>query len=154
MAGIEKRSAEEVIQALNLQPNVEKGWFTETYRDATSFNNRSYSTAIYYLLEGSVGSSYWHRVDAAEVWHYYAGSPLILELSYDDGKPTETHLLGPNIFENQRPQVVVEKHQWQRARSLGDWTLVGTTVAPGFVESGFELAPPDWEPKRGPGNEQ
>lgn len=55
-------------------------------------------------------------------------------------------VLGPDVFGNERPQVVVEKMVWQRARSLGDWTLVGTTVAPGFVEGGFEMAPVGWRP--------
>lgn len=147
--GIEARSAQEVIQKLNLTANVEKGWYIQTYEDAGTVNNRSYSTAIYYLLEGSVGASYWHKVDATEVWHHYAGAPLRLDLSYNNGTPTNHRVLGKEIFDNQAPQVVIEKNQWQRARSLGDWTLVGTTVAPGFDESGFELATPDWEPNDG-----
>ncbi|KAK2011532.1 cupin superfamily protein [Colletotrichum eremochloae] len=143
---IEKRTAQEVIDKLGLIPNEEKGYYTETFRDPEASNNRSLSTAIYYLLEGSVGPSIWHRVDAAEVWHYYAGSPLTLSLSYDDGKPLKNVVLGPDIFEDQRPQIVVEKDQWQRAHSHGAWTLVGTTVAPGFVPEGVELADPGWMP--------
>jgi predicted cupin superfamily sugar epimerase len=139
-------SAQEVIDKLNLVPNVEKGWFVETYRDgATNEKHRSVSTAIYYLLEGSVGFSAWHRVDATEIWHYYAGAPLKLELAYENST-IDAKVLGSDIFDNQHPQVVIEKKVWQRAISLGEWTLVGTTVAPGFVEEGFELAPPDWSP--------
>lgn len=132
------RSAQEVIQKLNLIPNVEKGWFVETYRDSTTNqNHRSVSTAIYYLLEGSVGPSNWHRIDATEVWHHYAGAPLKLELGSKNSTMNES-ILGSDIFENQIPQVVIEKKVWQRATSLGEWSLVGTTVGPGF-----ELAPPN-----------
>ncbi|KAK1984717.1 cupin superfamily protein [Colletotrichum cereale] len=143
---IEKRTAQEVIDKLGLIPNEEKGYYIETFRDPEASNNRSISTAIYYLLEGSVGPSIWHRVDAAELWHYYAGAPLTLSLSYDDGKPLKNVVLGPDIFKDQRPQIVVAKDQWQRAYSHGAWTLVGTTVAPGFTPEGVELADPDWMP--------
>ncbi|KAH7115264.1 RmlC-like cupin domain-containing protein [Dendryphion nanum] len=150
---MESRSAQDVINKLNMKRHVEKGWYTETFRDPGKVDDRSHSTAIYYLLEGSLGKSHWHRVDAAEVWHYYAGAPLVLELSYDNSTPSEQRVLGPNIFEDQAPQVVIEKDRWQRAQSLGEWTLVGATVAPGFIEAAFEMAAPDWEPKdgRGPG---
>lgn len=139
-------SAQDVIDRLHLEPNPEKGYYRQTFEDAGNVNNRSYSTAIYYLLEGEVGPSYWHRVvDAVEIWHYYAGAPLQLDLSWNNGTATEHKLLGDNIFANQSPQVVIEKGRWQRATSLGTWTLVGTTVAPGFSE-GFELPGPEFEP--------
>ncbi|KAK6839824.1 hypothetical protein PG995_006916 [Apiospora arundinis] len=150
-------TAQEFIAKLNLTANPEKGYFIQTFQDPdnvtiTSSNGttsqRSFSTAIYYLLEGSDGDSVWHRVDAVEVWHYYAGAPLTLSLSYDDGKPITKKVLGPDIFsdDEQRPQVAIGKFQWQSARSHGNWTLVGTTVAPGFTNSGVELAPPGWTP--------
>ncbi|KLU92895.1 hypothetical protein MAPG_11847 [Magnaporthiopsis poae ATCC 64411] len=149
---VSKRTAAEVIAALNLVPNPEKGYFVETFRDAANITTnsqqqRSASTAIYYLLEGAAGDSIWHRVDAAEVWHYYAGAPLVLSLSRDDGVPPTRHALGPDVFDGQRPQVVIPGSVWQSARSLGAWTLVGNTVAPGFIESGVELADPGWTPK-------
>ncbi|KAK1851686.1 cupin family protein [Colletotrichum chrysophilum] len=144
---IDKRSAQEVVQKLGLIPNEEKGYYTQTFQDPdTDSGNRSVSTAIYYLLEGSVGPSIWHRVDAAEAWHHYAGAPLTLSLSYDDGNPVKEIVLGPDVFDNQQPQYVIAKNQWQRATSHGRWTLVGTTVAPGFVPNGVELADPDWMP--------
>ncbi|KAF9881553.1 3-methylitaconate isomerase [Colletotrichum karsti] len=144
---IEKRSAKEVVKKLGLIPNEEKGYYVQTFQDPdTNSQNRSLSTAIYYLLEGSVGPSIWHRVDAAEAWHYYAGAPLTLSLSYNDGKPLKNVSLGPDIFAGQQPQYVIPKSQWQRATSHGRWTLVGTTVAPGFVPSGVELADPNWMP--------
>ncbi|VUC35206.1 unnamed protein product [Clonostachys rosea] len=144
-----KLTAQQVIDELGLEPNIEKGWWTETFRDAELYSNRSVSTAIYYLLEAKDARSYWHRVDKTEVWHYYAGTPMSLYLSSDDGHPVREHVLGPDVLRGQRPQVVIAPWEWQQARSHGgkhDWTLVGTTVAPGFVPEGFELAPPDWKP--------
>ena len=129
---ISKRTAQEIVTKLNLIPNTERGYYGETFHDAdnvtsASSPNRSASTAIYYLLEGTDGHSRWHRVDAVEVWHYYAGAPLTLELSRNDGSPVREVKLGPDVFNGEKPQVVVGKWEWQRARSWGDWTLVGTT---------------------------
>ncbi|KAK3319034.1 DUF985 domain protein [Apodospora peruviana] len=145
---INQRTAQEVISKLNLIPNIEKGYYIETFRDEALVpgTNRSYSTAIYYLLESKVGQSVWHRVDAVEVWHYYAGAPLTLSLSHDNGSPTRVITLGPDVFAGQQPQYAIDAWEWQSARSLGSWTLVGTTVAPGFVVEGSELAPPGWKP--------
>ncbi|KUI66976.1 hypothetical protein VM1G_01928 [Cytospora mali] len=145
---INDRPAQDIIDKLNLIPNDEKGYYVQSFEDPYIIPclNRSASTAIYYLLEGSDGESAWHRVDEVEVWHYYAGAPLVLSLSYDDGQPLRNTTLGPDIFNNQQPQVAISKGEWQRARSLGDWTLVGTTVAPGFVPSGVQLADPGWTP--------
>lgn len=126
---INKRSAAEVIAKLNLTANPEKGYFVQTFLDpdVVPGTNRSLSTAIYYLLEGKVGNSYWHRIDQAEGWHYYAGAPLRLELSTNDGTPVRAVKLGPDIFAGEQPQYVIKRWEWQRVRSLGDWTLVGTT---------------------------
>ncbi|KAI4861887.1 RmlC-like cupin domain-containing protein [Hypoxylon rubiginosum] len=150
---MDQRSAAEVVAQLNLVPNDEKGYYVQTFEDPdqvirTGSDNgtRSASTEIYYLLEGAAGSSYWHRVDAVEVWHYYAGAPLTLSLSNDDGAAPVERLLGPDVFDGQQPQVAIPKGTWQSALSHGRWTLVGTTVAPGFVPDGVELAPPGWEP--------
>ncbi|KAF2194164.1 DUF985 domain protein [Zopfia rhizophila CBS 207.26] len=141
------RSAQEVIKKLNLSPHPEKGWYIQTFEDPAKTKNRSASTAIYYLLEKSDGVSHWHRVlDASETWHYYDGAPLRLSLSFNDGKPVREQILGKDIFNNQAPQVIVQKGEWQHAESLGEWTLVGCTVAPGFTYEGFEMAPPGWEP--------
>ncbi|XWX01270.1 hypothetical protein V2A60_009296 [Cordyceps javanica] len=145
---INERSAQEVVARLNLTANPEKGYYAQTFIDPELVNgNRSASTLIYYLLEGSAGDSVWHRVDAAEVWHWYAGAPLTLSLSWDDGRPVEKHVLGQDFFGDQSPQVVILKDQWQSARSHGNWTLVGTTVAPAFSTDGYELAPPGWKPR-------
>jgi predicted cupin superfamily sugar epimerase len=137
-------SAIDIIRALDLKPHPEGGHFLETYRDARE-SGRAASTAIYFLLARGE-RSHWHRVDAAEVWHYYAGSPLRLEIAQSDNGPIERVTLGPNLTTGERPQAVVPAHAWQAAESLGDWTLVGCTVAPGFEFAGFELAPPGWSP--------
>ncbi|KAK3902453.1 cupin family protein [Staphylotrichum tortipilum] len=153
-------TAQEVIAALHLVPHPEKGYYAETFRDeATSMSTdddsdgkaRSNKTCIYYLLEGDAGPSHWHRVlDAVEVWHHYAGAPLRLSLSWDDGRSSTRHvILGSDLWSGQRPQVVVEKGEWQSARSLGAWTLVGCSVAPAFNFDGFEMAAPGWEPRGG-----
>lgn len=142
-------TAKDMIAALNLKPHPEKGYYIETFRDPeASSEGRSPSTCIYYLLEGESGLSHWHRVrDAVEVWHYYAGAPLQLSLSWDDGKPVRDLVLGADLWKGERPQIVIERGEWQHALSLGDWTLVGCTVAPGFEFESFEMAEPGWEPR-------
>ena len=137
-------TSDELIAALALAPHPEGGHFRETFRDQASEAARAHSTAILYLLKaGEV--SHWHRVDAAEVWHWYAGSPLELSQAAETGPPT-VQTLGNDIVAGQMPQIVVPGQVWQSARSLGDWTLVGCTVAPGFEFFGFEMAPVGWNP--------
>lgn len=129
--------AKAIIEHLKLEPHPEGGHFRETFRDTNQTDGRSASTAIFFLLQRDE-TSHWHRVDAVEVWHYYAGAPLRLTLA--DGQCAETeHLLGPDILNGQSPQVIVPREAWQSAVSLGNWTLVGCTVAPGFEFEGFEL---------------
>jgi uncharacterized protein len=137
-------SASEIIRLLSLKPHPEGGHYLETWRDPP-INGRAASTAIYYLLARGE-RSHWHRVDATEVWHYYAGSTLRLETATSDHGPVERIALGPNFAAGERPQAVVPANAWQAAESLGDWTLVGCTVAPGFEFAGFDLAPIDWAP--------
>jgi len=142
---IEAETAERLIALLGLEPHPEGGFFRETFRDPlTDADGRALSTLIYFLLPKGVISA-WHRVDAVETWHYYAGAPLTLRLWANEGA-VETQTLGPDLFSGERPQGIVPKHCWQSAQSQGDWTLVGCTVAPGFLFSGFEIAPKDWEP--------
>lgn len=138
-------NAAQIIKALGLEPHPEGGHYCETWRAPANPGMRSAGTAIYYLLqEGEV--SHWHRVDAAEAWHWYAGAELELALS-PDGSDVTRHLLGPNIAAGRRPQIVIPAGVWQSAKSLGDWTLAGCTVSPGFEFSGFEMAPEDWQPE-------
>jgi predicted cupin superfamily sugar epimerase len=133
-----------MIRLLDLKPHPEGGHFRETFRDTRTIDGkRAASTAIYFLLARGE-RSHWHRVDAVETWHYYAGAPLTLEIGDGDARTTLT--LGPDIAAGEQPQGIVPAGAWQAAQSLGDWTLVGCTVAPGFEFSGFELAPKGWSP--------
>lgn len=138
-----KLGADDVIAILDLQPHPEGGYFRETFRDAAHEGTRAASTAIYYLLTAGEVSR-WHRVDAAEVWHWYAGAPLLLCVGQDGESACELRL-GSDFQSGARPQAVVPPGVWQSARSLGAWTLVGCTVAPGFEFEGFELAAPGFE---------
>lgn len=138
-------AARDVIYTLGMERHPEGGWYAETFVDIEGETARAHSTAIYYLLEAGE-LSHWHRVDAVEVWHYYAGAPIELNLS--EGISVDRKVLGSDLAAGQRPQVVVPRDVWQSARSLGDWTLVGCTVAPGFQFSGFEMAAKDWAPGR------
>ena len=136
-------TAADVIGMLGLEPHPEGGHFRETFRDATGPDGRAASTAIYFLLAAGEVSR-WHRVDAAEVWHWYAGAPLILQIA--DGAERINIRLGPDLAAGERPQAIVAAGVWQAAESQGGWTLCGCTVAPGFEFSRFELAPKDWAP--------
>jgi len=140
-------SASDVINLLALKPHPEGGHFRETLRDGRVVDGaRAASTAIYFLLARGE-RSHWHRVDAVEVWHYYAGAPLALEIAQHQGATIERLTLGPDLAAGERPQGTVPQGAWQAAESLGDWTLVGCTVAPGFDFAGFELAPKGWSPR-------
>jgi uncharacterized protein len=88
--------------------------------------------------------SHWHRIDAVEIWHWHAGAVLALQIAGSDGVATVR--LGADLAAGERPQAAVPAGAWQAAESLGAWTLVGCTVAPGFDFSKFELAPKDWTP--------
>jgi predicted cupin superfamily sugar epimerase len=141
-------AAADLIRLLDLEPHPEGGHFRETFRDAPApqvpENGRAASTAIYFLLARGE-RSHWHRVDAVEVWHWYAGAPLALEISPSAGR-IERVTLGSDLGAGERPQAIVPAQAWQAAQSLGAWTLCGCTVAPGFEFSGFELAAKDWSP--------
>jgi uncharacterized protein len=136
-------SADEVIRLLRLAPHPEGGHFCETFRDAPEEGGREHSTAIYFLLKRGE-RSHWHRVDAAEVWHFYAGAPLALSIAGPSG--IAIRHLGADLAAGERPQAVVPAGRWQSAETVGEWSLVGCTVAPGFRFVGFELAAPGWSP--------
>jgi uncharacterized protein len=141
---IEALTAADIIARLELKPHPEGGHYRETFRDArTDAKGRSCSTAIYFLLARGE-RSHWHRIDAVEIWHYYAGSALILQIADDGGQRSVK--LGSDLAAGERPQAIVPVQAWQTAESTGDWTLVGCTVAPGFDFAKFELAPEGWEP--------
>ena len=139
-------TAADIIARLELQPHPEGGHYRETFRDTRlDGNGRSLSTAIYFLLARGE-RSHWHRIDAEEIWHYYAGSALILQIADDGGRRTVR--LGPDLAAGEIPQAIAPAHAWQAAESTGDWTLAGCTVAPGFDFAKFELAQKGWAPSR------
>jgi predicted cupin superfamily sugar epimerase len=142
--------AAEVIRLLGLKPHPEGGHFRETFRDAAAQGiqggGRAASTAIYFVLARGERTA-WHRVDAAEVWHYYGGAPLVLEMAASGEAPIRRMKLGPDIAMGERPQGIVPAGHWQAAESMGDWTLTGCTVAPGFEFQNFEVAPKGWTPR-------
>lgn len=144
-------TVDDIIRTLQLAPHPEGGHFIETFRDgATTGTGRSASTAIYFLLRrGEI--SRWHRVDAAEVWHFHAGDPLCVTIAADGARRCR-HILGPDLMSGERPQVVVPAQAWQMAAHDADkpathgYTLVGCTVAPGFDFAGFVLAEAGFDP--------
>jgi uncharacterized protein len=136
----------EIVELLGLEPHPEGGMFAETWRAPADAGTRASGTAIYFLLRAGE-RSHWHRVDATEIWHHYAGDPLDIEISVD-GHDVATYELGPDLAAGARPQVIVPLGAWQAATTRGAWTLVGCTVSPGFEFEGFDLAPAGWAPAR------
>jgi predicted cupin superfamily sugar epimerase len=137
-------STADIVAQLALQPHPEGGHYRETFRDGRrDGDGRARSTAIYFLLARGE-RSHWHRIDAVEVWHFYAGHALDLQIA--DVSCQRSVRLGPDLAAGEVPQAIVPAAAWQSAASTGDWTLVGCTVAPGFDFAKFELAPMGWEP--------
>ena len=136
-------TADEIIAKLDLAPHPEGGHYRQTWV-AESSGGRPAGTCIYFLLKDGE-RSHWHRVDAAEIWHFYAGAPLVLSIAGTAAGPATEHVLGPDLVAGQAPQAIVPEGHWQAARTTGDWTLVGCTVSPGFLFEGVELAPPGFD---------
>jgi predicted cupin superfamily sugar epimerase len=137
-------TAAEIVRLLDLKPHPEGGYYRETWRAESEDRGRASGTAIYYLLEAGEISR-WHRVDAAEIWHWYGGGPLRLTMSADGSEKTSV-VLGSRLERGERPQIIVPRLHWQTAEPLGAWTLAGCTVSPGFTFEGFELAPAGFLP--------
>ena len=135
-------TADQIITELGLAPHPEGGWYRQTW--VADNGPRPTGTCIYFLLERGA-RSHWHRVDAAEIWHFYAGAPLDLRIAETETGPAIAHVLGPDLANGQSPQIIVPEHHWQSAATTGDWTLVGCTVSPGFTFEGFDLAAPDFD---------
>lgn len=141
---VQPLTAADIVARLELQPHPEGGHYRETFRDSrTDASGRALSTAICFLLARGE-RSHWHRIDAVEIWHYYAGHALSLKIAQDGGE--QSVRLGPDLAAGEVPQAIVPARAWQAATTTGDWTLVGCTVAPGFDFATFELANPDWCP--------
>lgn len=135
-------NADDIIRKLRLTPHPEGGWYRQTWEGPET--PRASGTCIYFLLK-SGETSHWHRVDATEIWHHYAGAPIELRIAVDETGPAVRHQLGPDFVAGERPQVIVPAHHWQSARATEGWALVGCTVSPGFRFDGFELAPPGFD---------
>lgn len=133
--------------ALRLLPHLEGGHFRELWRDRPPSGQRGAGTGILFLLAAGE-RSHWHRVDAAEVWLWHAGAPLLLGVADAPAARREVRL-GPNGTDGEVLQSVVPALAWQEARSLGAWTVVSCVVAPAFDFADFELAPAGWSPPEG-----
>jgi predicted cupin superfamily sugar epimerase len=136
-----------LVDALELTPHPEGGWFRETYRSSHSFTPDGYpaarpaATAIYFLLHPGERSR-WHVVRSDELWLWHSGGPLTLVLGGDGADPGEPRpaLLGPDVTAGHRPQVLVPGGVWQSAEPAGtEPVLVSCVVAPGFDFADFQL---------------
>lgn len=138
----------ELIRHLALAPHPEGGWYRETWRAPASGGERSAGTSILFLLEAGQ-RSHWHRVDAAELWIFQAGTPLNLHLAGGpDGATVSAVRLGVDCVAGEQPQQLVQPSQWQSAEAGAGWCLVACVVVPAFRFEGFELAPPGWSPDK------
>ncbi|MES2698534.1 MAG: cupin domain-containing protein [Pseudomonadota bacterium] len=144
-------SAAAIIARLGLQPHPEGGWYRELWRGAAGDDGRAVATSIHFLLEAGQ-TSHWYRVDAAEIWLWHAGDPLLLRRAPGDQGPASEIVLGADLAAGQHLQHVIAAHEWQAAEPITDgthgYTLVSCVVAPGFDFAGFTLAPPGWQPGR------
>ncbi len=150
-------AAHELVERLGLIPHPEGGYYRETHRDSarvarvgpdgsvTAHASRAASTAIYYLLCDEAYSA-WHRIDADEAWHFYAGSPLDIHMLDEAGRLSTCRLGNALEHGEARFQVIVPAGHWFAAERVAvstegePFALVGCTVAPGFEFSAFELA--------------
>lgn len=137
------QTAKEIIDHLELAPHPEGGWYRQTW--IADGEERPSGSAIYYLLEAGQ-RSHWHRIDSTEIWHFYAGAPLVLSTAKADTGPVEDTILGPDVLAGHQAQVIIPVQHWQAARSIGAYTLVGCTVSPAFHFEGFHMANAGWEP--------
>ncbi len=137
--------AQAIIERLELLPHPEGGWYRETWRADSASGERASATAIYFLLEAGQ-TSHWHRVDAAEIWLWHAGSPLVLRTAAEDAGPVAEVRLGPGIVSGEAPQHLIPTGHWQSTLADAGWALVSCIVSPAFEFSGFELAAAGWSP--------
>ena len=146
---VQAEGASRLIEHLGLSPHPEGGWFRETWRAEAPEGDRAGGTAIHFLLEAGQRSQ-WHKVDAAEIWLWHAGDPLLLQLAADSAEPAREVRLGPDVLAGEQVQHVVAPGEWQAAACVpgggAGYTLVSCIVVPGFDFAGFNLAPEGWTP--------
>lgn len=145
------KTASDIISHLGLAPHPEGGWFAETWRGDAGSDGRATGTAIHFLLETGQ-RSHWHTVDAAEIWLWHAGDPVLLQTAASGSAPIVEVSLGPDVLDGQSVQHVIPPGGWQAACAAdgpAGYALVSCVVAPGFEFSGFRLAEPGWQPGAG-----
>lgn len=128
-----------LITHYNLQPlPVEGTLFTSTYRSAENLpNGKPFGTGMLGLYCNEPKSiSYFHKLSVDEMWHFYSGDPLRLILLDADGS-SKNIILGNDISQNQIVQFVIPAGVWQAGHTLGDYSLFGCTLAPGFTDDIF-----------------
>jgi uncharacterized protein len=136
--------AKTLIQALQLQPHPEGGFYKETYRSSQSLvnnegQNRNVSTSIYYLLENK-DKSHFHRIKSDELWYFHQGETL--EIVSIQNNNLVTILLGNDLEKGEVPQAIIPAAVWFAAKvkdNIG-FSLVSCSVAPGFDFVDFEMA--------------
>jgi len=141
-------TAEELIEALELAPHPEGGWYRETWRATARDGERAPASAVYYVMQPGQQSR-WNRVDAAEIWLWHAGDPVDLLIAASGADEPKTVRLGGRVTEGQSPQVIVPAGHWQSAVLVdgsAGYAFISCIVAPTFEFSGFELAEPGWAP--------
>ncbi len=136
------------INSLNLLPHPEGGYYKEAYRSIENIDtkslperfagNRPFSTAIYFLLEKGNFSAF-HRIKSDELWHFYDGDPIAIHVINNNGILI-THMLGLQPHKGLFPQITIPANTWFASESIGDFSLAGCTVSPGFDFTDFEMA--------------
>lgn len=126
-------SADEIIANLSLTPHAEGGHFRTMARDPGLAACGSEASTDYRLLTADEAGE-WRLVETTEIWAFYMGAPMELEIVTDTGR--RPVVVGPD-----RPQAAAERGAWRRVRSLGDWTLASCSTAPGLAADAVESAP-------------
>ena len=146
-------SAADYVAQLQLQPHPEGGFYSRTYESEEQIPaaalparfgaDRTFSTAIYFLLEG-IDFSAFHRIKSDELWHFYTGGGLHIYVIHPDGRG-EVLLLGNDLNNGYRFQQLVKAGCWFASKPAQEnsFSLVGCTVAPGFDFADFEMAKQD-----------
>jgi uncharacterized protein len=161
---MKSESVKYYIDKLELVKHPEGGYFKEVYRSAEHYyteglperygGDRSFSTSIYFLLEGRQVSRF-HKLKSDEIWHFLDGSPSRIYLLDRNGNLSEI-VLGKNLNSGEMLQVVIEKENWFAAevKEKDSFSLVSCTVAPGFDYKDFELGRRDELIRMFPGHKE
>lgn len=145
-------TADQLVEALDLVPHPEGGWYRETWRAPAGAGERAAASAVLYLIQPGQ-RSHWNRVDADEIWLWHDGDAVDVSIAATDAGPARTVRLGMNLGQGELPQLIVPAGQWQSADPMSGggagYTLISCIVAPAFEFAGFELAPTGSAPGAG-----